>query len=56
MYQNPALTTSIPKFFSLNKGDEYLPSTLPVQNGTLYWSVVRSNGDGSIIMKVNSTS
>ncbi|KAI0088822.1 arabinofuranosidase [Irpex rosettiformis] len=28
------------KLFSLNKGDQYLPSTIPIQNGTLYWSVV----------------
>ncbi|KAI0088820.1 glycoside hydrolase family 51 protein [Irpex rosettiformis] len=43
------------KLFSLNKGDEYLPSTLPSQTGTVFWSVVRSNADKSVIIKVANT-
>ncbi|TCD68736.1 hypothetical protein EIP91_009882 [Steccherinum ochraceum] len=43
------------KLFSLNKGDEYLPSTLPSRTGTLFWSVTRSNSTGNIMIKISNT-
>ncbi|KAI0694224.1 glycoside hydrolase family 51 protein [Cytidiella melzeri] len=43
------------KLFSLNKGDEYLPSTLPSPTGTVFWSVVRSTADKSVIIKISNT-
>jgi alpha-L-arabinofuranosidase len=36
----------------MNRGDEYLPSTLPAQQGTLFWSVVRETSTNQIIIKV----
>lgn len=41
----------VQKLFSHNRGDEYLPSTLPVRNTTLHWGVVR-RGANEIIIKV----
>ncbi|KAF5359996.1 hypothetical protein D9758_007631 [Tetrapyrgos nigripes] len=45
------------KLFSLNRGTEYLPSTLPTRNGALYWSVVRDTSvtPNKIIIKVTNT-
>ncbi|KAG1802221.1 glycoside hydrolase family 51 protein, partial [Suillus plorans] len=40
--------------FSLNRGTEYFPSTLP-QNGTLYWSVTRDAPTNTVIIKVANT-
>lgn len=45
-----------PQLFSLNKGDEYLPSTLPTRGGTVFWSVTRRIADHTIIIKVVSGS
>ncbi|KAL1740220.1 glycoside hydrolase superfamily [Schizophyllum fasciatum] len=49
---NVYLSTSyyVQQLFARNHGDEYLPSTLPTRNGTLYWSVARN--DSSVIIKV----
>ncbi|KAJ3478864.1 hypothetical protein NLI96_g9462 [Meripilus lineatus] len=44
----------VQKLFSLNRGDVYLPSTLPARTGTLFWSVTRSNA-GNVIIKVSNT-
>ncbi|KAJ6491401.1 glycoside hydrolase family 51 protein [Mycena vitilis] len=46
----------VQKFFSLNKGDEYLPSTLPdsTANGTLFWSVTRWSSTGELIIKISN--
>ncbi|KAF9459124.1 alfa-L-arabinofuranosidase precursor [Collybia nuda] len=44
----------VQKLFSLNRGDEYIPSTLPDRTGTLFWSVVRKSTD-QIIIKVSNT-
>ncbi|KAL1759357.1 alpha-L-arabinofuranosidase C-terminus-domain-containing protein, partial [Schizophyllum commune] len=46
------LSTSyyVQQLFAHNRGDEYLPSTLPERNGTLYWSVARN--DSAVIIKV----
>ncbi|PCH45068.1 glycoside hydrolase family 51 protein [Wolfiporia cocos MD-104 SS10] len=38
--------------FNLNKGDEYLPSTLPTYNGTLYWTISRSSSKGDVYIKL----
>ncbi|KAF9561401.1 arabinofuranosidase [Agrocybe pediades] len=45
----------VQKLFSLNRGDSYLPSTLPDKTGTLFWSVVRKNSGNQIIIKVSNT-
>lgn len=45
----------VQKFFSLNRGDEYLPSTLPARQGTLFWSIVRKTSTNQIIIKVSNT-
>ncbi|CAA7268528.1 unnamed protein product [Cyclocybe aegerita] len=45
----------VQKFFSHNRGDEYIPSTLPARTGTLYWSVVRKTSTSEIIIKVINT-
>ncbi|TFK41577.1 arabinofuranosidase [Crucibulum laeve] len=45
----------VQKLFSLNRGDEFLPSTLPTQTGTLFWSVVRKKSTNQIIIKVSNT-
>ncbi|KAG6903627.1 hypothetical protein DXG01_016184, partial [Tephrocybe rancida] len=39
----------------LNRGDEYIPSTLPSSSGTIFWSVVRATASQSIILKVSNT-
>ncbi|KAG5653563.1 hypothetical protein H0H81_012252 [Sphagnurus paluster] len=44
----------VQKMFSLNKGDEYLPSTLPTATGTLFWSVTRRISTNEIIIKVSN--
>ena len=41
------------QMFSLNKGEEYLPSTLPTQGGAVHWSVTRSNSENALFIKVN---
>jgi len=45
----------VQKLFSLNRGDEYLPSTLPSATGTLFWSVVRKTSTNQIIFKIANT-
>ncbi|PCH45069.1 glycoside hydrolase family 51 protein [Wolfiporia cocos MD-104 SS10] len=43
----------VQKLFSVNKGDEYLPSTLPEKyNGTLYWTISRSSSKGDVYIKL----
>ncbi|KAG5635519.1 hypothetical protein H0H81_010982 [Sphagnurus paluster] len=44
----------VQKLFSVNKGDEYLPSTLPVATGTLFWSVTRRISTKEIIIKISN--
>lgn len=43
------------QLFSLNKGTEYLPSTLPSPNGTIFWSVTRDNSR-NVFIKVGKQS
>ncbi|KAF9476813.1 arabinofuranosidase [Pholiota conissans] len=45
----------VQKLFSVNRGDSYLPSTLPSQTGTLFWSVVRKTSASQIIIKISNT-
>ncbi|KAF8891085.1 alfa-L-arabinofuranosidase precursor [Gymnopilus junonius] len=45
----------VQKLFSLNRGDAYLPSTLPTNGGTLFWSVVQQTSTNSIIIKISNT-
>ncbi|KAJ3558254.1 hypothetical protein NM688_g1033 [Phlebia brevispora] len=40
------------QLFSLNKGDEYLPTTLPDPAGTVFWSAVRNTTSQEVILKV----
>jgi len=43
------------KLFSLNRGDFYIPSTLPSPTGTLFWSVVSKTSTHEIIIKISNT-
>ncbi|TDL26963.1 glycoside hydrolase [Rickenella mellea] len=43
------------KMFSLNKGDEYLPSTLPTPSGTVFWSVTRHTATNKLLIKISNT-
>jgi len=45
----------VQQLFSLNRGDEYIPSTLPAETGTLFWSVVRKTSAQEIIIKISNT-
>ncbi|KAF8217818.1 glycoside hydrolase family 51 protein [Mycena galopus ATCC 62051] len=51
----PSTSYYVQKLFSLNRGDEYLPSTLPSPTGTLFWSVVRKTSTREIIIKISNT-
>ncbi|KAF8156660.1 alfa-L-arabinofuranosidase precursor [Crassisporium funariophilum] len=45
----------VQKLFSVNRGDEYLPSTLPDSQGTVFWSIVRKTSSKEVIIKVSNT-
>lgn len=45
----------VQKLFSLNRGDVFIPSTLPSRTGTVFWSVVRKTSTGQLIIKVSNT-
>ncbi|KAJ3784620.1 arabinofuranosidase [Lentinula aff. detonsa] len=53
----PSTSYYVQQLFSLNRGDEYLPSTLPDASGTTFWSVVRRTSvtPNEIIIKVVNT-
>ncbi|KAJ7098378.1 alfa-L-arabinofuranosidase precursor [Mycena epipterygia] len=51
----PSTSFYVQKLFSLNRGDEYIPSTLPAETGTLFWSVVRKTSTQQIIIKISNT-
>ncbi|KAI8986908.1 glycoside hydrolase family 51 protein [Trametes punicea] len=42
----------VQQLFSLNRGDQYLPSTLPTRGDTLHWSVTKSSSSGKTFIKV----
>ncbi|KAF8067641.1 glycoside hydrolase family 51 protein [Lyophyllum atratum] len=52
VYRSPSFY--VQKLFSVNKGDEYLPSTLPSPSGTLFWSVTRKTSTNEIIVSNNA--
>ncbi|THH09564.1 hypothetical protein EW145_g1917 [Phellinidium pouzarii] len=54
---NVYLSTSyyIQKLFSLSKGTEYLPSTLPSTDGVVSWSVTRDTRTHEVFVKVVNT-
>ncbi|KAF8589136.1 glycoside hydrolase family 51 protein [Ramaria rubella] len=43
------------QLFSLNRGDEYLPSTLPSRTGLTFWSVTRRTATNEILIKIANT-
>ncbi|KAL9709922.1 hypothetical protein Ac2012v2_006982 [Leucoagaricus gongylophorus] len=45
----------VQKLFSQNRGDQYIPSTLPSSTGTVFWSVVRKTSTGQLIIKISNT-
>jgi len=51
---NVYLSTSyyVQQLFSTYRGTEYLPSTLPDENGVLHWSVTRDASLGAVYFKV----
>ncbi|KAJ7054459.1 arabinofuranosidase, partial [Mycena amicta] len=51
----PSSSYYVQKLFSLNRGDAYIPSTLPTPAGTIFWSVVRKTSTRQIIIKVSNT-
>ncbi|KIK69678.1 glycoside hydrolase family 51 protein [Collybiopsis luxurians FD-317 M1] len=53
----PSTSFYVQQLFSLNRGDEYLPSTVPPTTGTLFWSVVRKTSvtPNEVIIKVVNT-
>ncbi|EIM81159.1 glycoside hydrolase [Stereum hirsutum FP-91666 SS1] len=51
----PSTSYYVQRLFSLNTGDEYLPSTLPSANGTLFWTISRSNSTSEVFIKVVNT-
>ncbi|KAG1747441.1 glycoside hydrolase family 51 protein [Suillus lakei] len=50
----PSTSFYTQQLFSLNRGTEYLPSTLP-QNGALHWSVTRDTPTNTVIIKIANT-
>ncbi|KAJ7054458.1 glycoside hydrolase family 51 protein [Mycena amicta] len=46
----------VQKLFGNNRGDEYLPSTLPdnTTSGTLFWSVTRWTSTNELILKISN--
>ncbi|KAF9077514.1 alfa-L-arabinofuranosidase precursor [Rhodocollybia butyracea] len=53
----PSTSFYVQQLFSVNRGTEYLPSTLPNPTGTTFWSVVRDTSvtPNKIIIKVVNT-
>ncbi|KAL5498500.1 hypothetical protein ACEPAH_1853 [Sanghuangporus vaninii] len=42
----------VQQLFSLSKGTEYLPSTLPQNGGTVHWSVTRDAASSTVFVKL----
>jgi len=51
----PSTSYYVQKAFSLSKGDSYLPTTLPAQNGTVFWSVTRDSKTHTVFIKISNT-
>ncbi|KZT22854.1 glycoside hydrolase family 51 protein [Neolentinus lepideus HHB14362 ss-1] len=45
----------VQQLFSVNRGNSYLPSTLPSASGSVFWSVTRQNSPSVILIKVANT-
>ncbi|KIJ46036.1 glycoside hydrolase family 51 protein [Sphaerobolus stellatus SS14] len=45
----------VQKLFGNNRGDQYIPSTLPTRNGTLHWGVVKNTAANQLIIKIANT-
>ncbi|EPS93982.1 hypothetical protein FOMPIDRAFT_94932, partial [Fomitopsis schrenkii] len=53
----PSTSYYVQQLFAVNLGDEYIPSTLPTENGALYWSITRNSTSNDVYIKiVNPTS
>jgi hypothetical protein len=52
----PSTSYYVQQFFSVYRGDAYLPSTLPNKAGPLFWGVTRRTATGELIIKVHSLS
>ncbi|KAF7291896.1 Alpha-L-AF-C domain-containing protein [Mycena indigotica] len=54
---SPPLLTATPQLFANNRGDEYLPSTLPNNStsATLIWSVTRWTATNQLIIKISNS-
>ncbi|KIK93171.1 glycoside hydrolase family 51 protein [Paxillus rubicundulus Ve08.2h10] len=48
----PSTSYYVQQLFSVNRGTEYLPSTVPTYNGTLYWSVTHDSSASTVLIKV----
>ncbi|KAH0833369.1 glycoside hydrolase family 51 protein [Lanmaoa asiatica] len=46
----PSTSYYVQQLFSTHRGSEYLPTTLPTFNGTLYWSVTRDTNVSAILV------
>ncbi|KAG2143080.1 glycoside hydrolase family 51 protein [Suillus clintonianus] len=51
----PSTSFYTQQLFSVNRGTEYLPSTLPTVNGALHWSVTRDAPTNTVIIKIANT-
>ncbi|KAJ3571269.1 hypothetical protein NP233_g3865 [Leucocoprinus birnbaumii] len=45
----------VQRLFGQNRGDQYIPSTLPSRTGTAFWSVVRKTSSGQLVIKISNT-
>ncbi|TFK48849.1 glycoside hydrolase family 51 protein [Heliocybe sulcata] len=41
----------VQQLFSVNRGDAYVPSTLPSSDGTVFWSVTRQTSPSALLIK-----
>ncbi|PBK63683.1 alfa-L-arabinofuranosidase precursor [Armillaria solidipes] len=50
----PSVSYYVQQLFGVYRGDEYIPSTLPARDGTVFWSVVRKTSvtPNELIIKV----
>ncbi|KAG2358998.1 glycoside hydrolase family 51 protein [Suillus spraguei] len=51
----PSTSFYTQQLFSLNRGTEYLPSTLPGSGSTLHWSVTHDSPTNTVIIKIANT-
>jgi len=51
----PSTSYYVQQLFSTHRGTDYLPSTLPAFNGTLYWSVTLDKDANTVLFKIINT-